>query len=74
MNITLAEVVTTTVMFGIVHGIWTTVKWGLRQLKTDTGKIIDKHVKEGHKNPLKHCFVKDCIRLGTAVDSLRSEG
>lgn len=73
VNITFAEVITTTVMFGIVHAIWSAIKWSLRQLKTDTGKTIHKHVTDGHHMRLTRCYTGACARFRTGLDSLRSE-
>lgn len=73
MSITLAEIVTSTILFGCVHAIWTTIKWGLRQLKTDTGRVIHKHVSDGHHARLTRCYVGACAKFRTGLDSLRSE-
>lgn len=65
INITTGAVITSTVIYGIVHAIWSGIKWGLRHLQTDTGQIINKHVKDGHHVRLTKCYQDACAKLGT---------
>lgn len=68
IHITTGAVITSTVIYGIVHAIWTGLKWGLRHLESDTGRIIEVHVKDGHHKRLTHCFEGGCARLGIGLD------
>jgi hypothetical protein len=56
INLTLQEVMTATVLYGIVHGIWVVA----RHLETETGRIIKSHVKSGHKAHFKECKEDSC--------------
>lgn len=68
MNISIPDIIVGATLATSAQAI---TKWFGRQLKTDAGKVISKHIKEGHKDPLKHCYVKDCIKLGTELGSPR---
>lgn len=63
INITVAEIITSVILYGLVHGIWTGIKWGLKHLETEAGQIIEVHVKNGHSARLKHCTEDGCIKL-----------
>lgn len=73
ITITTGQVIESTIMFGIIHAIWACIKWGLKHLETDTGRIIDKHVKDGHHQRLTHCFEAGCIKLRIAGGSPHRE-
>lgn len=69
IQITTTEIVTSTVMYLIVHSlIWclgNMERVAYAILKGDRSKIIHAHVKERHPYKLGECIVKDCPRLTT---------
>lgn len=65
VTITVGQVIESTIIYGFVHTFWMCTKWGLRHLETDTGQIIDAHVKNKHKTRLVRCLEGNCIRLET---------
>lgn len=70
INITATGVIESSIVYGIVHAIWTCIKWGFKHLETESGRIIQAHVKNGHKARFKHCFEDDCAiqpALGTEL-------
>lgn len=72
IHLSVADVITSFIVYGIVHAAWSGVKWCLRHLETEAGHIIESHVKNGHEARFKYCFKDSCaIRPGTAPDSLR---
>jgi hypothetical protein len=70
ITITAASVIESTIIYGFVHTFWMIIKWCLKYLSTDAGRIIDTHVKDGHHTRLEHCVEGACVRLETALDSL----
>lgn len=70
VHITIADIITSFILYGIVHAAWSGVKWCLQQLETETGRIIDLHVKDRHTGPFKRCFKGSCATPGTGIDSL----
>lgn len=71
INITGTGVVESTIVYGIVHSIWTGIKWGLKHLETEAGQVIHAHVKNNHRVRFKHCFEDSCAIPGTAPDLIR---
>ena len=69
INITPAGVIESTLMYGIVHGVWLIIKRlgkeAYREARIERDKIIHAHVKAGHKSRLKHCVDDACINLQT---------
>lgn len=71
VHLTLTEIITSVIIYGIVHSIWSVIKWCIKQLETEAGKIILAHVRSGHDSRFKHCFEDGCAKAETARDSLR---
>jgi hypothetical protein len=69
LDITIRLIIESTILYGIVHGNWKLIKWSIKYLQTDSVKIINQHVKDGHNSRLKHCVKNSCFILGTALDS-----
>lgn len=69
IHLTVADVITSFIVYGIVHAAWTGVKWCLRQLETEAGRIIEGHVKNGHEARFKYCFKGSCATPEIALDS-----
>lgn len=67
VTITVGQVVESTIIYGFVHTFWMCTKWGLRHLESDTGRIIDQHVKAGHHARLQYCFEGTCKKLGVSL-------
>jgi hypothetical protein len=67
INITPAGVIESTLMYGIVHGVWLLLKKiaraGYKELRAERDRIIHNHVKAGHEGRLKHCIDEACISL-----------
>lgn len=68
IHLTLTEIITSFILYGIVHGVWTAVKWCMKQLETEAGRIIMDHVKSGHKDRLKDCLKDSCAIPEIAPD------
>lgn len=73
ITITTGQVIESTIIYGCVHTIWTCIKWGIKHLETDTGRIINRHVKDGHHKRLTRCFEASCIKLRTVSGSPHQE-
>jgi hypothetical protein len=74
INITLTEIITSLLLYGIVHGIWVVMRYLVNQLETETGRIIHTHVREGHSDRFKQCLTGDCAtRLGTWVSQPKAQ-
>lgn len=65
LHLTLADLLTSTIIYGIVHGTWKVIMWCIRGLETEAGRIIDAHVKSGHEDRFKVCFTDTCAIPGT---------
>lgn len=67
INITPAGIIESTIMYGVVHGIWLLLKGGAksayREARRERNKIIKRHVKAGHESRLKHCVDELCFSL-----------
>lgn len=68
ITISVGQVIESTIIYGFVHTFWMCLKWGFRYLETDTGQIINSHVKNKHKARLVRCLEGNCTRLETAGD------
>lgn len=71
INITPINVIESTIMYGIVHGIWVILKMVYRKLereaRSERNRIIKRHVKAGHGDRLKLCPDPDCLSLRNPV-------
>lgn len=71
INISAATVIESTLMYGIVHGIWLLIrkvsKEAYKRARTQRDHIIRMHVKGGHEGRLKHCVDDACASLRTPV-------
>lgn len=69
MNITPLNVLESTLMYGIVHSIWKILKYLFNKAEKETraerNRIIQRHVKAGHKGRLKECLDEACLSLRT---------
>lgn len=67
INITPTGVIESTVMYGIVHGIWIVGKRlgaaAYKEARAERNRIIHNHVKTGHEGRLKHCIDEACLSL-----------
>lgn len=67
INITPTGVVESTIMYGVVHAIWSGAKIIFRQaekeMRLERNRIIHRHVKSGHKGHPLHCFDDVCLSL-----------
>lgn len=67
INVTPTGVVESTIMYGIVHAIWSGVKivfkLGVKEVRAERNRIIHNHVKAGHEGRLKHCIDEACLSL-----------
>lgn len=67
INITPGGVIESTIMYGVVHGIWLLIKKftkaAYREARLERDRIIHNHVKTGHKGRLKHCVDEACLSL-----------
>jgi hypothetical protein len=78
INITPAGVIESTVMYGVVHGIWLGIKWFIhraekelkKEMRRERNRIIHNHVKTGHEGRLKHCVDEACLKLRRPVQPL----
>jgi len=56
-------------MYGIVHTIWKFIKFVANRVEQETrderNRIIEWHVKAGHKDRLKACNDPTCLKLRT---------
>jgi hypothetical protein len=71
-DISIEAITVAVIMYGIVRAIWFVIKFCERRLQTEVGRVIDRHVKSGHKDRFKHCGEGSCAtpELGIAPDSL----
>ena len=71
INITPAGVIESTIMYGIVHGVWTVAKRlgfaAYKEVRAERNRIIKRHVKAGHESRLKHCPDLVCLSLRKPV-------
>lgn len=71
INITAATVIESTIMYGLVHGIWLLIKnaakTAYKEARRERNRIIRAHVKAGHESRLKHCVDEACFSLRTPV-------
>jgi hypothetical protein len=71
INITPAGVIESTIMYGVVHGIWLLLKKGAhaayKEARAERNRIIHSHVKTGHEGRLKHCLDEACLSLRMPV-------
>jgi hypothetical protein len=67
INLTAGGVLESTIMYGVVHGIWVGIRWitnrSAAELRRERNRIIHHHVKNGHDDRLKHCKADACIKL-----------
>jgi hypothetical protein len=67
INITPAGVLESTIMYGIVHGVWLVgKKLGVityKEVRAERNRIIHRHVKTGHETRLKQCPDDECTSL-----------
>lgn len=71
INITATGVIESTIMYGVVHGIWLGIKWFIgraekelkKEVRRERNRIIHSHVKTGHGGRLKHCVDEACLSL-----------
>jgi hypothetical protein len=67
INITPGGVIESTIMYGVVHGIWQIIKKmsraALVEARRERNRIIHMHVKTGHEGRLKHCVDEACASL-----------
>ena len=67
INITPTGVLESTLMYGIVHGVWLVLKKFTKlaydEARAERNRIIHSHVKSGHKGRLKHCIDDACASL-----------
>lgn len=77
INITPAGVIESTIMYGVVHGIWLIIKRGAkeayREARKERNRIIRHHVKTGHEGRLKHCIDEACLSLRMPVRQVQQE-
>jgi hypothetical protein len=77
INITAATVVESTLMYGIVHGIWLLIKnaakTAYKEARRERNRIIRAHVKAGHESRLKHCIDDACLTLRKPVPVRQTE-
>lgn len=74
ISITAGGVIESTIIYGIVHGIWVIIKWLIKQVEHKTAEEIRAHVKNGHNTRFKYCLEGSCAKLQTGIDSLRLLG
>lgn len=71
INITPAGVIESTLMYGIVHGVWLLLKkigkTAYKEVRAERDRIIHNHVKSGHEGRLKHCIDEACLSLRKPV-------
>lgn len=71
INITPTGVIESTLMYGIVHGIWLlakrVTKAAYKEVRLERNRIIHNHVKTGHEGRLKHCIDEACLSLRRPV-------
>lgn len=71
IHITLTEIVTSTLLYTIVHGLlWigrNAEKLMARMIVTETHRITHKHVKEKHQSTLRDCTESACGELVSVV-------
>lgn len=64
---TIPEVILTIEAYGVGHVAWWIIfrldNFVLKRVKTERDHIIRAHIKDGHKQPLRHCTDADCISL-----------
>lgn len=69
IHITLNEIATGFVLYGIIHGlyklIWKLIAYLFTKAGNETSLIIREHVRQGHKQPVKKCFTEECAKLQT---------
>lgn len=67
VNITPGAIIESTIIYGIVHGIWTCIKICLKKVEDEArrerNRIIRHHVKTGHNRRFKHCLDGECSSL-----------
>lgn len=67
VHITLSEVITGFILYGIIHGayklIYKLLGFILKRLETETDQIIREHVRDSHKPKLKNCLTENCAIL-----------
>lgn len=67
INITPTGVIESTIMYGIVHGVWLLIKnftkTAYKEARAERNRIIKRHVKTGHEGRLKHCIDEACLSL-----------
>lgn len=73
INVTPTGVLESTIMYGIVHAIWSGVKIvfkiGIKEARAERNRIIKRHVKGGHEDRLKHCIDEGCFSLRKPVQN-----
>lgn len=63
IHITLDQIVTGLILYGIIHGIYKLALSLIRCLESDTANIVRQHVKRDHSLPYKHCLIDECASL-----------
>jgi hypothetical protein len=67
VNITPGAIIESTIIYGIVHGIWSCIKVCLKkaedEARRERNRIIKHHVKTGHSSRFKHCLDGNCSSL-----------
>lgn len=60
IHLTLENIITSTVLYGIVHSIYRALKYVLDYLKTESGQVIEAHAKSGHRARFEECVDGSC--------------
>lgn len=67
INLTPTSVIESTIMYGIVHGIWSISKMVVnrfgKEVREERDRIIHRHVKAGHECRLRECSDLICASL-----------
>jgi hypothetical protein len=67
ITLTPTSIINSTILFGIIHLIYWSVKrfsvYALKEIGEERAKIIRRHKKDGHESRLKYCDHPDCEGL-----------